>query len=90
MKGFNHHGVWAIYRFEMARALRTLWQSIVTPVIPRSVKIASAASRISWRCCSRSRSRRVIVFLSSSSMSMHSVSFRRKQPEAFLNWGSLF
>lgn len=30
---FNGHGVWAIYRFEMARALRTLWQSVVTPVI---------------------------------------------------------
>jgi ABC-2 type transport system permease protein len=30
---FNHHGVWAIYRFEMARALRTLWQSLATPVI---------------------------------------------------------
>jgi ABC-2 type transport system permease protein len=30
---FNGHGVWAIYRFEMARALRTIWQSIVTPVI---------------------------------------------------------
>ena len=30
---FNGYGVWAIYRFEMARALRTLWQSIVTPVI---------------------------------------------------------
>jgi len=33
MKGFNHHGVWAIYRFEMARALRTIWQSLVTPVV---------------------------------------------------------
>lgn len=30
---FNAYGVWAIYRFEMARALRTLWQSVVTPVI---------------------------------------------------------
>ncbi|MDO9608533.1 MAG: ABC transporter permease [Brevundimonas sp.] len=30
---FNGHGVWAIYRFEMARALRTIWQSVVTPVI---------------------------------------------------------
>jgi ABC-2 type transport system permease protein len=30
---FNRFGVWAIYRFEMARALRTLWQSVVTPVI---------------------------------------------------------
>ena len=27
---FNKHGVWAIYKFEMARALRTLWQSLVT------------------------------------------------------------
>ena len=35
--GFNHHGVWAIYRFEMARALRTLWQSLVTPVITTSL-----------------------------------------------------
>jgi ABC-2 type transport system permease protein len=25
--------VWAIYRFEMARALRTIWQSLVTPVV---------------------------------------------------------
>ena len=35
--GFNRHGVWAIYRFEMARALRTLWQSVVTPVITTSL-----------------------------------------------------
>jgi ABC-2 type transport system permease protein len=31
--GFNGEGVLAIYRFEMARAMRTLWQSLVTPVI---------------------------------------------------------
>ena len=30
---FNAHGVWAIYRFEMSRFRRTLWQSLVTPVI---------------------------------------------------------
>jgi ABC-2 type transport system permease protein len=30
---FNSYGVLAIYRFEMARARRTLWQSLVTPVI---------------------------------------------------------
>jgi ABC-2 type transport system permease protein len=30
---FNRHGVWAIYKFEMARALRTLLQSVVTPVM---------------------------------------------------------
>jgi ABC-2 type transport system permease protein len=35
--GFNRHGIWAIYRFEMARALRTLLQSFVTPVITTSL-----------------------------------------------------
>jgi ABC-2 type transport system permease protein len=30
---FNRHSVRAIYRFEMARFRRTLWQSLVTPVI---------------------------------------------------------
>ena len=34
---FNRFGVWAIYKFEMARALRTLLQSIVTPVITTSL-----------------------------------------------------
>ena len=34
---FNGYGTWAIYRFEMARALRTLWQSLVTPVITTSL-----------------------------------------------------
>nr|WP_295667510.1 ABC transporter permease [Sphingomonas sp.] len=34
---FNTHGVWAIYRFEMARALRTIWQSVATPVITTSL-----------------------------------------------------
>ena len=33
----NRHSVWAIYRFEMARALRTLWQSLVTPVLTTSL-----------------------------------------------------
>jgi len=34
---FNRHGVWAIYRFEVSRALRTLVQSLVTPVITTSL-----------------------------------------------------
>ncbi len=34
---FNHYGVWAIYRFEVARALRTVMQSILTPVITTSL-----------------------------------------------------
>ena len=33
----NRHGIWAIYRFEMARALRTLWQSLVAPVLTTSL-----------------------------------------------------
>jgi ABC-2 type transport system permease protein len=37
MTGINFHGIWAIYRFEMARTLRTLWQSVVTPVITTSL-----------------------------------------------------
>jgi ABC-2 type transport system permease protein len=35
--GINLNGIWAIYRFEMARSLRTLWQSLVTPVITTSL-----------------------------------------------------
>jgi ABC-2 type transport system permease protein len=37
LTGFNRHGVWAIYKFEMARAMRTLVQSLVTPVITTSL-----------------------------------------------------
>ena len=33
----NTHGIAAIYRFEMARFRRTLWQSLVTPVITTSL-----------------------------------------------------
>jgi ABC-2 type transport system permease protein len=29
----NRNGIWAIYRAEMARTLRTVWQSVATPVI---------------------------------------------------------
>ncbi len=34
---FNHHGVWAIYRFELERARRTLLQSLITPVMTTSL-----------------------------------------------------
>jgi ABC-2 type transport system permease protein len=33
----NTHGIAAIYRFEMARFRRTIWQSLVTPVITTSL-----------------------------------------------------
>ena len=35
--GFNRYGVQSILRFEMARFGRTLWQSLVTPVITTSL-----------------------------------------------------
>jgi ABC-2 type transport system permease protein len=48
---FNYHAVWSIYRFEMARALRTLVQSIITPVITTSLYFvvfgAAIGSRLS-------------------------------------------
>ena len=34
---FNFRGVLAVYRFELARALRTVWQSLVAPVITTSL-----------------------------------------------------
>ncbi len=33
----NHRAVWAIYRFEMARTARTIFQSIVSPVLSTSL-----------------------------------------------------
>jgi ABC-2 type transport system permease protein len=48
---FNSRGVLAIYGFEMARARRTLWQSLVTPVITTALYFvvfgAAIGSRIS-------------------------------------------
>jgi ABC-2 type transport system permease protein len=47
----NRHAIWAIYRVEMARALRTLLQSVVSPVISTSLYFvvfgAAIGSRIS-------------------------------------------
>jgi ABC-2 type transport system permease protein len=37
VSAFNRHAIWAIYRFEMARFMRTLWQSAVAPVITTSL-----------------------------------------------------
>ncbi len=33
MSRFNLRGVWAIYRYELSRTVRTIWQSVATPVI---------------------------------------------------------
>jgi ABC-2 type transport system permease protein len=44
--GFNRTGVWAIYRFEMARFVRTVLQSVVTPVITTSLYFVVFGSAI--------------------------------------------
>ncbi|MDP3802661.1 ABC transporter permease [Brevundimonas sp.] len=46
---FNGHGVWAIYKFEMARAIRTIWQSVVTPVITTALYFVVFGSAIGSR-----------------------------------------
>jgi ABC-2 type transport system permease protein len=46
---FNGYGVWAVYRFEMARTFRTLWQSIVTPVITTALYFVVFGSAIGSR-----------------------------------------
>lgn len=46
---FNRHSIWAIYKFEMARAWRTFTQSIVTPVITTSLYFVVFGSAIGSR-----------------------------------------
>lgn len=45
----NWHGVAAIYRFEMARAQRTLWQSLVAPVITTALYFVVFGSTLGGR-----------------------------------------
>ena len=47
--GFNAEGVLAIYRFEMARSTRTLWQSLVTPVITTALYFVVFGAAIGGR-----------------------------------------
>jgi ABC-2 type transport system permease protein len=46
---FNSYGVWAIFRFEMARFMRTLLQSVVTPVITTALYFVVFGSAIGSR-----------------------------------------
>ena len=49
MNGPNWHGIWAIYRFEMARFRRTLLTSLLTPVITTSLYFVVFGSAIGGR-----------------------------------------
>ncbi|MEZ4366682.1 MAG: ABC transporter permease [Kofleriaceae bacterium] len=46
---FNRHAVWALYRFEMARAVRTLGQSLIAPVITTSLYFVVFGAAIGGR-----------------------------------------
>ena len=45
----NSHGITAIYRFEMARWKRTLWQSLITPVITTALYFVVFGSALGSR-----------------------------------------
>ena len=45
----NTHGILAIYRFEMARWKRTLWQSLITPVITTALYFVVFGSALGSR-----------------------------------------
>lgn len=48
----NAHGISAIYRFEMARWKRTLWQSLITPVITTALYFVVFGSALGSRMTS--------------------------------------
>jgi len=48
-RGFNLHGVLAIYRFEFARFRRTLWQSLATPILTTSLYLVVFGAAIGGR-----------------------------------------
>ncbi len=49
MTGFNHPGVWAIFKFEMLRFRRTLWTGLAVPVITTSLYFIVFGSAIGTR-----------------------------------------
>src|SRR5262245_18240593 len=48
-RGGNLRGIWAIYRFEMARWIRTAGQSVITPVLSTSLYFVVFGSAIGSR-----------------------------------------
>ncbi|MEA3539224.1 MAG: ABC transporter permease [Pseudomonadota bacterium] len=46
---FNRYAVWAIYKFELARFRRTIWTSLITPVITTTLYFVVFGSAIGSR-----------------------------------------
>jgi ABC-2 type transport system permease protein len=49
LKSINLDGIWGIYRSEMARTVRTVWQSVATPVITTALYFIVFGSAIGSR-----------------------------------------
>ena len=49
MSGINLGGVWALYRYELSRTVRTIWQSVATPVITTALYFVVFGSAIGSR-----------------------------------------
>jgi ABC-2 type transport system permease protein len=49
LKSINLNGIWGIYRSEMARTVRTVWQSVATPVITTALYFIVFGSAIGSR-----------------------------------------
>ncbi len=49
VSGINLGGVWAIYRYELSRTVRTIWQSVATPVITTALYFVVFGSAIGSR-----------------------------------------
>jgi ABC-2 type transport system permease protein len=49
VSAFNRHGVWSMYRFQMARFFRTLGESLATPVITTALYFVVFGSAIGSR-----------------------------------------
>jgi ABC-2 type transport system permease protein len=49
MTGLNVGGVWALYRYELSRAVRTIWQSVATPVVTTALYFVVFGSAIGSR-----------------------------------------
>ncbi len=49
MSGINAGGIWAIYRYELSRTVRTIYQSVATPVITTALYFVVFGSAIGSR-----------------------------------------
>jgi ABC-2 type transport system permease protein len=49
LNSINFNGIWGIYRSEMARTVRTVWQSVATPVITTALYFVVFGSAIGSR-----------------------------------------